>query len=168
MENTTLLAALSFSPLSLTTNPTTNKTMANYYATARSNYFAVKDETAFRQWADGLNLTILGPNHRNKVADGIDRFGITPDEFDEGGWPNFRHNEETSEDDDDFDLFDELAAHLADDEVAILMEVGNEKLRYLTGTVLAINNKGETVSVNLESIYESARDLGCNITAAEY
>ncbi len=142
--------------------------MANYYATARSNYFAVKDETAFRKWADGLNLTILGPGHRNKVADGVDRFGITPDEFDEGGWPNFRHNEETDEDDDDFDLADELAAHLADDEVAILMEVGNEKLRYLTGTALAINNKGETVSVNLESIYEAAGVLGCNITAAEY
>ena len=142
--------------------------MANYYATARSNYFAVKDEAVFRKWADGLKLTILGPSHRNKVADGIDRFGITPDEFDEGGWPNFRQNEETGEDDDDFDLPGELAAHLADDEVAILMEVGNEKLRYLTGTVLAINNKGETVSVNLESIYESARDLGCNITVAEY
>ena len=33
--------------------------MANYYATARSNYFAVKDETAFREWADHLGLTIL-------------------------------------------------------------------------------------------------------------
>ena len=33
--------------------------MANYYATARSNYFAVKDEDAFRQWADLLGLKIM-------------------------------------------------------------------------------------------------------------
>ena len=36
-----------------------NKTMANYYATARSNYFAVKDEKAFREWAARLGLTVV-------------------------------------------------------------------------------------------------------------
>lgn len=100
--------------------------MANYYATARSNYFAVKDETAFRQWANGLSLTILGPNHRNKVADGVDRFGITPDEYAESGWPNFRHNEETDEDDDDFE---QLISSL-DDEFLPDVDLAHSDLSY--------------------------------------
>ena len=45
--------------------------MANYYATARSNYFAVKDEKAFREWADFLGLTILDPNPGTRAASGI-------------------------------------------------------------------------------------------------
>lgn len=52
--------------------------MANYYATARSNDFAVKDEQAFRDWAAFLGLTILEPDHRDTPADGIRRFGIAP------------------------------------------------------------------------------------------
>ena len=52
--------------------------MANYYAAARSNYFAVKDEKAFREWADQLGLAVLTPDHHDKVADGLRRFGIAP------------------------------------------------------------------------------------------
>ena len=142
--------------------------MANYYATARSNYFAVKDETAFREWADLLRLTILEPDHRNKVADGIPRFGIASgDRDDSGGWPTSLADEETG-DYEDIDVHEQLAAHLADNEVAVLMEVGNERLRYVSGMAVAINNKGRTVRVNLDSIYTAARKLGSNITRAEY
>ncbi len=61
-----------------------------------------------------------------------------------------------------------LAAYLKDDEVAVLMEVGSEKLRYLCGFATAVNSKGETVSISLEHIYELARKLGPNITPAQY
>ena len=74
--------------------------MANYYATARSNYFAVKDETAFREWAERIGLTILEPTHRDKAADGIPRFGITPGDGDDSGWPTLQYNEETNDCDD--------------------------------------------------------------------
>lgn len=53
--------------------------MANYYATARSNYFAVKDEMTFRQWAEFAGLKVLDPDHKDKSADGIRRFAIAPD-----------------------------------------------------------------------------------------
>lgn len=142
--------------------------MANYYATARSNYFAVKDETAFRKWAECSELGILEPDHKEKPADGIRRFGITPQSGgDENGWPLSRLDPDTGEWE-DFDVCDELSSHLADNEVAILLEVGSEKLRYLTGTAVALNNKGGTVRLNLESIYKSARKLGVNITRAAY
>jgi hypothetical protein len=142
--------------------------MANYCATARSNYFAVTDEKSFRKWAETIDLSILEPDHRDQDDDGIRRLGITPrNHGDNGGWPSSRYNDETNECE-DIDLPEQLSAHLADDEVAVLMEVGNEKLRYVNGTATAVNSKGETVYVNLESIYESARTLGANITSAEY
>jgi len=142
--------------------------MANYYATARSNYFAVKDEKAFREWAGLLRLTILKPDHRDKVADGIPRFGIAPgDHDDSGGWPTMLWNKEAC-DFDAIDVAEQLSAHLADDEVAVLLEVGNEKLRYLTGAAVAVNSKGQGVRMDFESIYAVAANLGKNITRAEY
>jgi hypothetical protein len=141
--------------------------MANYYATARSNYFAVKDEKVFREWTSLIGLTILEPTHHDKVADGVPRYGITPGDGDDSGWPTLRYNEET-DDYDDIDLPGQLSAHLADDEVAILMEVGNEKLRYVSGSAVAVNNQGKSVLLNLGTIYQKARRLGNNITLAEY
>ncbi len=84
------------------------------------------------------------------------RLAIAPGDFDEGGWPSCRYNEITG-DDDEIDVIGQLPAHLADDEVAVLMEVDNEKLRYVTGTAPAVNNKGEIAHLDLNSIYEFAR-----------
>ena len=141
--------------------------MANYYATARSNYFAVKDEVTFRQWAEFVGLKVLDPTHQDKTADGIRRFAIAPDGGNDDGWPTSRYNEETEEYD-DVDVHEELAAFLKDGEVAVLMEVGSEKLRYLCGYATAVNSKGEIVGITLEGIYDLARKLGSNITRAEY
>ena len=155
-----------FTPKKLTNQP--HQIMANYYATARSNYFAVKDETTFRKWAESLGLEILEPTHHNKVADGIRRHGITPGNGDDsGGWPTSRYDEE-SDQCEAIDVAAQLSAHLADGEVAILMEVGHEKLRYLSGSAVAVNHKGETAVVELDDIYEAARVLGPKITRAEY
>lgn len=141
--------------------------MANYYATARSNYFAVKDEMTFRQWAEFTGLNVLEPTHANVTANGIRRFAITPDNGDENGWPSERENAESGEFD-EVDVSAELAAYLRDGEVAILMEVGSEKLRYLCGYATAVNSAGKSVHMSLEGIYARARKLGPNITRAEY
>ena len=142
--------------------------MANYYATARSNYFAVKDESAFREWAARFGLTILEPTHHDQVADGIRRFGIAPSNGDDsGGWPTSIYHEDTGECE-DIEVAGQLAVHLAHGEVAVLMEVGNEKLRYVAGSAVAVNHKGETTSVDIEDIYQAALILGPNITRAEY
>lgn len=141
--------------------------MANYYATARSNYFAVKDETAFREWAESIGLMVFEPTFAHVTADGISRFAIAPDNGDECGWFCHRYNEETDEHD-DVDLTKELAAHLKDGEVAVLIEVGSEKLRYLRGYATAVNSAGKTVHLSLEGIYARARKLGANMTRVEY
>ncbi|MBN8461185.1 MAG: hypothetical protein J0M04_25455 [Verrucomicrobia bacterium] len=142
--------------------------MANYYATARSNYFAVKDEAAFRAWAGNLGLTVLEPDHRAKSTDGIRRFGIAPgNNGDSGAWPAHVWDDETT-DYTEIDLTAQLAPHLGDGEVAVLMEVGHEALRYVTGSAVAVNASGRTVSIDLGSIYRTAGKLGPNLTRAEY
>ena len=142
--------------------------MANYYAIARSNYFAVKDEQAFREWASGLRLTVLTPDLSRTTADGVPRFGITPGRGgDNGDWPDSIYDADADKIE-EIDLAKQLAPHLADGEVAVLMAVGNQALRYLRRTATAVNNKGKTVSINLDTVYRSARKLGPKITRVEY
>ncbi len=141
--------------------------MANYYATARSNYFAVKDEMSFRQWAEFTGLTVLEPTPTNDSPNGVRRFAITPGNGEDGGWPTHRFDE-VSGDYDDLDVSAELSTYLKEDEVAVLMEVGSEKLRHLCGYASAVNSRGETVFMSLDGIYELARQLGPNLTRAEY
>jgi len=131
--------------------------MANYYESARTNYFRVKDADAFKAWLGTINGVEL-------ITDDKGRFGVL---FNEDGVPSSRYND-TTEDWDDFDFMEELAPHLADDSVAVLMGAGAEKLRYVQGYAVAINNKGEVRSLNLDAIYGMAKELGSEITEAQY
>jgi hypothetical protein len=152
---------------STNTQPT-NEYMANYYAAARSNYFAVKDEAAFREWALSLGLDVITPDFCNTTADGIRRFGIAVGNHGgSGAWPTEVWDAEAN-DYVTIDLPARLAPHLAGDEVAVLMEIGNEALRYFTGTAVAVNGSGRTTRVNLDTVYRTARKLGSKITKAMY
>jgi hypothetical protein len=132
--------------------------MANYCSTARTNYFRVKDVDAFNAWAKEYE-----DNYRVEVVDKEDTFAILFDG--ESGIPTSR---EVDGDYDDIDFMDELSKHLADDEVAILHEAGAEKLRYINGFAIAINNKAERRVVSLDDIYTFAKELGKNVTLAQY
>jgi len=138
--------------------------MANYYASSRSNYFAVKDAQAFEDEMSNISdievITKTG-------EDGILRYGVLSHISDSGGWPSWVFNEET-DDYDDIDFFDIVSEHLADNEVAIFMEAGAEKLRYICGYAVAVNNKGETRQISLNNIYDLAKEIGTNVTIAEY
>ena len=70
--------------------------------------------------------------------------------------------------DEERDLIIELSGHLADGWVAILMEAGAEKLRYVSGFAIAVNNRGAIETVHLSDIYEKAQWLGGHLTPAEY
>lgn len=140
----------------------------NFSATARSNYFRVKDEEKFKEWVGATSLKILTGSRKSEPDKaGVRRFAIAPGDYCEGGWPSTLYDEETDEDR-DVDVAEELAEHLADDEVAILMEAGSEGERYVTGWAVAVNNKGGYEQVGLDDIYKKAAHLGENITQAEY
>jgi hypothetical protein len=138
--------------------------MANYYSSARTNYFRVKEVDAFNKWIkqfSGLETIV----HETEGTIGV---------LFEDGVPNCRWETEKFADgsehdvDVEVDFMEELALHLADNEVAILQEAGAEKLRYINGYAIAVNNKGERRQISIDKIYDLAKELGSNITRAEY
>jgi len=135
--------------------------MANYEGTARSNYFKVKDADAFKAWCLGCSLEFF----ESAEHDGL--YAIASADPDGGGWPSQRDDSAGNELE-EFDLVDELAGHLAGNSVAILMESGHEKLRYVTGIAIAVNAKGKSIQIALEDIYDKGAALGEVLTRCEY
>ncbi len=134
--------------------------MANWYGTARSNYFRVKDKQKFTEWAtsiDGLEL----------IEDEEGRVGLGCNHDYSGGWPDLVYNQDT-DDYEEIDVVKSVAAHLQEGSVAVFMEVGAEKMRYVTGWAVAVNHKGDTARVSLDDIYKQAAELGDEVTKAEY
>lgn len=85
---------------------------------------------------------------------------------DDGAWPSqawVEHEDEVgggwTEDWEEIDIVDELAEHLEDGSVAVLMEAGSEKHRYVCGYATAVNSNGTVVSLSLVDIYEKARKV---------
>jgi hypothetical protein len=142
----------------------------NYIGSARSNYFAVKDLEAFKaflgQFGD-VELIEGDGDRKGLVGFVVGRnsdSGCLPDRKPvrgEGG-------EDCGADEEDCDFIAEVAPHLADGQVGVVIEVGFEGLRFLGGYATAFNNQGETKHINLDDIYEAARQLGPNVTKAEY
>jgi hypothetical protein len=125
--------------------------MANYYATARSNYFRVKNAQAFEEWCSERNLDCWANSY-----EGVgDRYAIAPSADVEAGWPSYDLDEATDEYY-EIDLPKELASHLDPRDIAILIEVGSEKLRYLTGEAVAVHASGKTIRISLDDIYDQA------------
>jgi hypothetical protein len=132
----------------------------NYTSTARSNYFRVKDEAAFRLWAQQRHLYVS-----QAQVEGQPLFMIEP-MSDENGWPSYWYDREADEEH-DCDIPEELAAFLDAGDVGVLLEVGNEGSRYVAGTAVAVNAQGGQRRVSLDDIYEKAADLGPRVTKAE-
>ena len=118
--------------------------MANYMATARTNYFRVTDENRYSELFDKLycedSIEDFTENKDGIIYHGFGAYGtidyLVGDEDDcEYDWDEF---------------ITELKKILPDDEAFIYMESGYEKLRYVTGFVLVVTNK-ETKSMSLDS-----------------
>ena len=127
--------------------------MANYTVYFRSNYFAVKDVAQFQSFCDEFQLELITKRDASEPLYGFLNQG------NEGGLPTARYDEVT-QDWEDADLLRTLATHLVEDYVAIVMEVGFEKMRYLVGEAHAVNAKGEIINVELDEIYGRAASLG--------
>lgn len=137
--------------------------MANYYASARTNYFAVTDLEAFKAELESKTSSV---EVVSKEEDGLTLVALLGSDDDGAGFP-FDYEDEDGEYV-ELDWAEIFKAHLEDGWVAIIMESGAEKLRYIAGYAVAYNSKGETVAINLDQIYEKAKSLGSNITEATY
>lgn len=113
--------------------------MANYCCVTRTNYFHVKDPDAFREFMgrvvaedsvdvweedDGKGNIVFGFGCYGNI------FGVNtePNNDDDGefDWEEFVHG---------------LSKHVADDDAIIIMESGNEKMRYVVGSATVITKK---------------------------
>ena len=126
---------------------------------ARSNYFRVTDEAAFR--ADMATLPDITVDTKH-----VDETLVCLLVTGEDGWPTSR----TAADDNDEDVYVPalVATHLAEGHVAVFVYVGADRLRTLHASATAINAAGDTRQLALNDIYSLAEPLGEHITRAEY
>lgn len=136
--------------------------MTNYIGQARTNYFAVKDDAKFLAEMEQYPVQVVGK------MDGETQLWCLVDGQDGDGWAwNYIVEDEDMEL--EIDWAQVLAEHLADEWVAILMEIGSEGYRFFQSYALAVNNKGETFEINLaKEIDTYAHSLGKNVTAVMY
>jgi hypothetical protein len=136
--------------------------MANWYGTARTNYVRFKDEAAYEA-AKELVESCGNTWHRGEQR----LVAMISGDDDSGGF-NFSRYDEDAEKDVDI-AWEDVAKHLDDDQVLVCMEVGAEKLRYVSGHTSAWNNKGESVELSLRNIYKLAFEkFGVAPTEARY
>jgi hypothetical protein len=135
--------------------------MANYYESARTNYFLVKDIDAFKKELEMVKSLEVCVEHKNLK----DYVCLLADS--ESGFA-FDYYDDSLEDYIEIDWEGIFKKHLQDDSVAIIIGSGSEKLRYIRGYAFAFNNKGETKFLSLDDIYEMAKPLGSDIQKAEY
>ena len=135
--------------------------MADWYGTCRSNYFRVKDMDAFKALCDEFEaIVITRDDDPTLVGFYSNNFnGSIPDRYTDGII-------------DPVYITDVISKHLADHEVCIIMTVGAEKKRYVTGEAIAINHDNKRTNVYLDDIYQkSANFFGVpinHITRATY
>lgn len=170
--------------------------MADWIGSARSNFFKVKDKEKFEEFCELFSVEPIH-NEEHILDDRCIRClndgegDIACEHFVRrqiGECTGKKHKEELvgflgekchgqiigyAEDDQgnqlDFDdALEMLAECLADEWVAIVQEVGAEKLLYITGFATAVNSKGEVRNINIGSIYKEAEDIGKHITYCEY
>lgn len=109
--------------------------MANYYGVTRTNYFHVKDPEAFKKLMD----TVVTSEDRISVWNEKDKNGKTIYGF--GCYGSILGIEDKDEDCDYDGFIDALSSLVAEDDAIIILESGNEKLRYLVGSAMIVTSK---------------------------
>lgn len=141
--------------------------MANYYGQARTNHFAVKDAEKFLSELEGWEVEVF----TTEQPDGTVLYGFLDSDSNGGGlsWVRYYEDADGEYQEEERDWIEWLGQHVADGHVAVLVEIGSEKYRYLNGTTWAINSKGESMRISLDDIYELAtKNFGQVVTTATY
>lgn len=133
--------------------------MANYNETARSNYFGVKDTSAWPAFCARWGVTPIEDNgkHGFYAEEGLPSVPLAVLED---------HEEDHA---DSCDFYAELEAQLTDGEVAVVMGCGSEAVRFVTGFARAICPGREPLKIDLQQIYGLVQEAwGVEPTACEY
>lgn len=130
--------------------------MANWIGTSRSNYIKVKDADAFKRDMEAMQLAVFAKS-------GGDAFCVVS-RTDDGDWPNIDLDAEES-----FDIEARIAPHMQEGEICVLMSVGAEGEKYVSGYAIAFDHTGDTIGIELSDIYQFAEQkFGKRPDKAEY
>ena len=133
--------------------------MANYYELGRTNYFNVKEPEVFKEELSNYSVELIS-NSQGQV-------GFISGDL-EDGIPWMKYNPDTEEDE-EIDWVEIISRHIVPDELAIMVWIGNEKLRYLSSGVIAIDSNGIFAETGLNKFYEELADkFGKEFTLPEY
>lgn len=139
--------------------------MANYCCAVRTNYFHVKDASAFKRFMENVVTcedSISVWEEKDKTGNPVFGFGCY------GSILGVQvHEEGTSEENDygyddyDFDEFvNGLSELVAEDDAIIILESGNEKLRYVTGCAIVITStESEYMEIDVLAAQRAAEML---------
>lgn len=142
--------------------------MSTYAALARTNSFRVRDTAALISDLERYGLSVGTFSDTSDLVLDTDKQGRVA-LFSSDGWPSFDEDslamrlgiddEDTQVPSDHESLAGLVSAHLAAGQVAIFIEVGNEKFRYLSGRAVAINSRGDQRQLDLDDIVGLAAEL---------
>jgi len=132
--------------------------MSTYYGSCLSNFFKVKDLEKFEEWISKFpELETFGGETKEHIA-----FGST-----QSGIPDYMMSED-GEDSTEVEFITELSKHLREGEVAIVQEIGNEKLLYFRGFSVVIDWQGNSKYFSISDAYEWANEkYGRDISRCE-
>lgn len=135
--------------------------MADYICAVRTNYFRVKDEENFREFASKIrsennDLEIWEKEDENGEI--VFGFGCCSRLI--GVIPEVGYTEDPDSAYDEF--LAGLQENVAEDDAVIIFEVGREKLRYLSGYATVItSNECKCLDIS-DFAVEQAREMLCN------
>lgn len=142
--------------------------MANYVCTSRTNYFRVTNENAYAELFENLCSEDDIEDFTETDKDGVVWHGF-------GSYGTIDYIEPCEDENDynepDFDLFAKrLQNILPENEAFVLLEVGSEKLRYVTGYATIITkNDFRSISLTEMARTECKNLLGSSFeTKMEY
>lgn len=130
--------------------------MANYTCSARSNTFKIGQPQAFLEWLEEFSEIHFEETSTDPEACTMSGT-LFCENTDGGGWPSCIWDEDKQTYRDIF-FAEELGQFLTPDSIAVLYEVGSEKLRYLVGYAVAVNYKGETIQLSLHDIFPKIQE----------
>lgn len=131
--------------------------MANYYCNIRTNYFHVKDINAFENLMSRVSSEDSVEVFRDRDKQGREVVGFGT----YGSIWGLTENDAENCDDASYDKFiKELQKCVEDDDAILIMEVGHEKLRYLTGvTEIVTRNEYKAVDMIESAVAEASKML---------
>ncbi len=140
--------------------------MSDWTGTSRSNYFKIKSEfeDVFKAFCKKYELTICKETKHGQPTGAL---MIHADNTDKGGWPMFDFDANK-----ELDIVRILQEWITTDSVVVLLSVGHDGIKYVTGNAVSFTSYRRVEQIDLNDIFKKTADIldiaEGNISTADY